>query len=114
MYFGGDAGYSSYFKEISARMGSIDLALLGIGAYEPQWFMRQVHMNPKDALQAHLDLKSKQSVGMHYGTFQLSAEGLDTPLIDLQQALKERNMPKECFTTLDVGETRVFDFSKII
>lgn len=113
IYFGGDAGYSNYYKEISQRMGSIDLALLGIGAYEPQWFMRQVHMNPKEALQAHLDLKAKQSIGMHYGTFQLSAEGLDTPINDLAQALRERNMPKKCFITLDEGETRVFDFSNL-
>ncbi len=35
IYFGADSGYSTHFSEIRTRLGSPDLALLGIGAYEP-------------------------------------------------------------------------------
>ena len=47
-----------FFRDIRRRLGPIDLALLPIGAYEPRWFMRAVHMNPAEAVQAHLDLEA--------------------------------------------------------
>ena len=52
----GDSGYGPHFREIGARLAPIDLALLPIGAYEPRWFMKDIHMNPAEAVQAHLDL----------------------------------------------------------
>ena len=69
-----------FFREIRQRLGPPDLALLPIGAYEPRWFMRAVHMNPAEAVQAHLDLESVESIGMHFGTFQLTTEGIDEPV----------------------------------
>src|SRR5262249_44802302 len=63
IYFGGDGGYSTHFADIRARLGAPDIALLGIGAYEPRWFMQRVHMNPAEAVRAHRDLESKQSIG---------------------------------------------------
>ena len=69
------------FKDVGTRLGPIDLALLPIGAYEPRWFMQRIHMNPAEAVQAHLDLDAQQSVGMHFGTFQLTLEGIDEPVM---------------------------------
>src|SRR5262245_24410052 len=80
LYFGGDTGYNSHFGSIRARLGRMDLSLLPIGAYEPRWFMQDVHMNPAEAVQAHLDLDSRASIGMHFGTFQLTPEGFDEPV----------------------------------
>lgn len=109
IYFGADSGYSTHFSEIQQRLGSPDLALLGIGAYEPRWFMQPMHMCPAEAVQAHQDLGSRQSVGMHFGTFQLSAEAIDQPPAELKDALSKEGIPDDEFITLEEGETRVYD-----
>ena len=72
VFFAGDSGYAPLFRDIRQRPGPIGLALLPIGAYEPRWFMQAVHMNPAEAVQAHLDLEAAESIGMHFGTFQLT------------------------------------------
>jgi len=105
IYFAGDTAYAPWFGEIRQRAGSIDLALLPIGAYEPRWFMRAVHMNPEEAVQAHLDLGATESIGMHFGTFQLTTEGIDEPLAALARARTARNLPASSFRTLGFGES---------
>ena len=105
LYFGGDSGYAPHFAEIRERVGDIELALLPIGAYEPRWFMRPIHMNPSEAVQAHLDLGAGQSVGMHFGTFQLTTEAIDEPLHALDRARRERGVPADAFRTLGFGES---------
>ncbi len=112
IYFGGDSGYSSHYTEIRKRLGSPDLALLGIGSYEPQWFMRAIHMNPAEAVIAHRDLGSKQSIGMHFGTFQLSSEAIDQPQKDLRTAVAATDISETEFITLDVGETRIYPLAQ--
>jgi L-ascorbate metabolism protein UlaG (beta-lactamase superfamily) len=101
----GDSGYGPHFREIAARLGPIDLGLLPIGAYEPRWFMKDIHMNPAEAVQAHLDLAARQSIAMHFGTFQLTPEGIDEPVSELAKALRERGVPTERFRALEVGES---------
>jgi L-ascorbate metabolism protein UlaG (beta-lactamase superfamily) len=101
----GDSGYGPHFREMGARSGSIDLALLPIGAYEPRWFMKDIHMNPAEAVQAHLDLRAQQSVAMHFGTFQLTPEGIDEPVRELEKALRERGVPLERFRAIAPGES---------
>lgn len=107
IYFGGDTGYSSHFKQIKNRYGAPDLSLLPIGAYEPRWFMKNHHMNPEEALKAHLDLESSLSLGMHFGTFQLTDEAMDRPLQDLVFAREALKVPVEKFKTLQEGESHV-------
>jgi L-ascorbate metabolism protein UlaG (beta-lactamase superfamily) len=97
LYFAGDTGYSEHFRMIRARAGRMDLALLPIGAYEPRWFMKDIHMNPGEAVQAHLDLESKHSIAMHFGTFQLTPEPIDAPASELQRALTERGVDASAF-----------------
>jgi L-ascorbate metabolism protein UlaG (beta-lactamase superfamily) len=108
IYFGGDSGYSPHFAETKKRLGAPDLALLGIGAYEPNWFMKVIHMNPAEAVVAHRDLESKHSVGMHFGTFQLSGEAIDQPPKDLKTALTAAGVPEQDFITMNEGETRIY------
>ena len=103
--FAGDTGYGPHFREIAARLAPIDLALLPIGAYEPRWFMKDIHTNPAEAVQAHLDLAARQSIAMHFGTFQLTPEGIDDPVRELANALRERGVPAEHFRTVEVGES---------
>jgi L-ascorbate metabolism protein UlaG (beta-lactamase superfamily) len=108
VYFGGDSGYASHFADITTRLGAPDIAMLGIGAYEPRWFMQPIHMNPAEAVRAHRDLGSRHSIGMHFGTFQLTAEAIDQPQADLARALAEHGIPHSEFVTLHEGETRVY------
>ena len=106
--FAGDTGYGPHLGEIGARVGPFDLALLPIGAYEPRWFMKDIHMNPAEAVQAHLDLAARQSIAMHFGTFQLTPEGIDEPPRQLATALRERGLLAEQFRTLEVGESLIY------
>ena len=105
IFFAGDSGYAPHFRELHARVGPVDLALLPIGAYEPRWFMKDVHLNPAEAVQACEDLGSPPSLGMHFGTFQLTAEGIDEPLRALQRALDARGISGDTFRAPGFGES---------
>ena len=105
IYFAGDTAYAPFFHNIRQRLGPIDLALLPIGAYEPRWFMQSVHMNPAEAVQAHLDLGASESIAMHFGTFQMTAEGIDEPVRALEQARRAKSVPASAFRILGFGES---------
>lgn len=105
IYFAGDTGYGDFYKKIFEKFGIIDLSFLPIGAYEPRWFMKNSHMNPEDAVLAHLDLKSKKSIGTHFGTFQLTDEGIDDPIKDLEIAKEKNKIAKNDFVALKNGES---------
>jgi N-acyl-phosphatidylethanolamine-hydrolysing phospholipase D len=88
VFFAGDSGYHPEFPTIGDRFGPFDAALLPIGAYEPRWFMRPIHMSPEEAVQAFQDLqrgcpptldRPGVMVGMHWGTFKLTDEPMDEP-----------------------------------
>lgn len=114
-YFGGDTGYSRDFadtrlhfanRQTPAQGGGFDLALIPVGAYEPRWFMREQHINPLEAVQVHLDLGAKHSIGMHWGTFTLTDEALDQPPQDLAAAKREKGVSDTDFSLMKIGETR--------
>jgi L-ascorbate metabolism protein UlaG (beta-lactamase superfamily) len=107
IYFAGDTGYGPHFAEIGDRFPAIDVALMPIGAYEPRWFMQPMHMNPDEAVRAHLDVKARLSVGMHFGTFQLTDEGIDEPLRALDRARADHDIAPDAFRVLEFGETLV-------
>jgi len=79
IYFGGDSGYSSHYKEIAELFPDIDYAILGIGAFEPEWFMETNHASPEKAYQEIKDLNAQYMIPMHYGTFDLSDEPVCYP-----------------------------------
>ena len=110
VFFGGDTGYSDHFKEIKSRFDVIDFAIIPIGAYEPRWFMKTMHINPAEAVMAHQDLGSRKSIGMHFGTFQLTNEAIYKPVEDLQRAKLKNNIEASEFTVMSVGETRFHSF----
>jgi L-ascorbate metabolism protein UlaG (beta-lactamase superfamily) len=107
IYFAGDTGYGdgSTFRSIRDNFGTPRLSLLPIGAYEPRWFMKPQHMNPDEAVQAHLDLGSARSLAIHHGTIQLTDEAIDAPAMALTAAMKQRNIDQETFLVPDIGET---------
>jgi hypothetical protein len=92
--------------EIGGRYPGLDLALMPVGAYEPSWFMRPVHLHPDEAVRACLDLGAKRMATMHWGTFMLSAEPLLEPVERAVKAWAEAGQAREDLWNLAVGETR--------
>jgi L-ascorbate metabolism protein UlaG (beta-lactamase superfamily) len=91
------------FAEIGERAGSIDAALLPIGAYEPAWFMNKQHMNPEEATRAFGDLGAREFVAMHWGTFQLTDEPMDEPPQRLEREWRRRGLDRQHCHVLPVG-----------
>jgi N-acyl-phosphatidylethanolamine-hydrolysing phospholipase D len=116
LFYAGDTGYSRDFDDIRNRYaprqteeagGGFDIALLPIGAYEPRWFMAAQHVNVDEALKIHRDLRAKRSLGVHWGTFQLSDEALDAPPKALAALRAASGIGEEEFFVLAIGETRI-------
>ena len=109
-FFAGDTGYSKDFAEIGRRLaaprGGFDLALIPVGAYAPRWFMRQQHVDPPESVQMHRDLQARRSLGIHWGTFELTDESLDDPPRELAGARRAAGLADEDFFVLAVGQTR--------
>ncbi len=107
VYFAGDTGHGNFLKQIHERFGQIRLAILPIGNYEKRWMMKSQHMNPDDAVRAHLLLGSGQSMGIHYATFaEHQEQAIDAHEIDLSSALKNYSVPESAFWILKFGEGR--------
>lgn len=105
-WFAGDTGYNPVqFKEIGNRLGPFDLAAIPIGAYNPEWFMLSMHVNPEQAIQLHRDIKSRQSIGIHWGTFILTDEPIKEPPRLLEILLGANGLDDRAFITLSHGET---------
>ena len=102
VYYAGDTAFGPHFAEVEARFGAPRLAILPIGAYRPRRFLARMHMSPEEAARAHRALRAEESLGVHWGTFQLSDEGRLDPLRDLRAALR----PGERFYTLAHGAAR--------
>lgn len=97
-YYCGDSGYDEgLFLDIKRRHGSPDIAILPMGAYEPRWFMKYAHMDPKQAVRLHQVIGAKQSMGFHIETFQLSDEPFDAPRKELHEALNAANLTSKDF-----------------
>ncbi|MGY3205575.1 MBL fold metallo-hydrolase [Streptomyces sp. TE5632] len=88
VYHSGDTGYFDGFKDIGADHGPFDATMIQIGAYSDFWpkgrldpvpgpgSWPEIHMNPAEGIQAHLDLQRGRPDGVflpiHWGTFNLA------------------------------------------
>jgi L-ascorbate metabolism protein UlaG (beta-lactamase superfamily) len=106
LYIVCDSGYGdgSHFRRVAEVHGPLRLAILPIGAYEPRWFMRDQHMNPSDAVKALADCGAQSALAHHHGTFQLTDEAIDGPVIALGEALDGAKIPRERFAALKPGQ----------
>lgn len=103
-YFSGDTGWGPHFERIARSFAPIRVAMLPIGAYLPRWFMKPVHIEPAEAVEAHKVLGAGASVAMHYGTFALGDDGEREPVDDLRRAIAAAGDPQ--FWILEHGEGR--------
>jgi L-ascorbate metabolism protein UlaG (beta-lactamase superfamily) len=106
VYHIGDTGYhdGAFFREHGERHGPFTLALLPIGAYEPRWFMADNHMNPDEAVQVMKSLNADHALGHHWGTFQLTNEGVERPREALAAAVAKAGIAAERFRASRPGE----------
>jgi len=104
LYHAGDTGYSNDFKTTYERLGAPDYSFIPIGAYDPRWFMKDSHVNPEEAVQIALDLKTSHSFGMHWGTFILTDEPVLEPPVRLERALVDQNLEADFFRSPKPGE----------
>ena len=113
IYFVGDSALHPDFAEISRRDGPFDAVLMPIGAYDPRWFMSAVHMNPEEAVDAFVALRSPHRgrapvmAAMHWGTFVLTDEPVDEPPKRVRAAFEARGLAAESLWVFAPGETRV-------
>jgi L-ascorbate metabolism protein UlaG (beta-lactamase superfamily) len=104
VFFSGDSGYFDGFKEIGRKYGPFDLTMVETGAYDPQW--PDVHMQPEESLQAHIDLRGKVLLPIHNGTFDLSLHAWHDPFDRITELAAERRLP---LATPEIG--RALDIS---
>lgn len=112
IYFAGDTGYNKYlFKEIGQKFGGFDISLIPIGAYDPKEFLGPQHNDPEEAVIIHKELKSKKSIGIHWGTFKLTKEHVLEPPIKLKEAIDKHGLDENSFIVVKHGEMNKFDNS---
>lgn len=103
IYYGGDSGYGTHFKDIGTCFQNIDVALIGAGAYAPTWFMGQHHQNPYEAAEAFHATNAKTFIPFHYGTFDSADEPMGEPEQILNSLYAAGNINHK-LKTLKIGE----------
>ena len=103
-FFAGDTGYSPDFKDIGEHFGHMDVSMIPIGAYEPRWFMKEIHVNPDEAVRIHQDVQSRYSIAMHWGCFMLTNEHLLEPPQALQTAKQQHGVDNDDFVVIKPGK----------
>ncbi|KAJ6573482.1 N-acyl-phosphatidylethanolamine-hydrolyzing phospholipase D [Mycena vulgaris] len=121
VYFAGDTGYRSVpsstddgpeslpvcpaFKEIGARWGAFDFAMIPIGAYAPRRFMSPIHCAPRDSVAIFRDIKAKRALGMHWGAWILTTEDILEPPALLAEECAKAGVKAGAFGVCAIGET---------
>ena len=105
VYYSGDTAYCPAFKQIGDATPRIDLAVLPIGAYEPNWFMKKIHVGPEEALDIMQDVKAAKAVAVHWGSFILTTEPVMQPVQRLKAEMQRRGLENDAFVVSKHGET---------
>lgn len=108
VWFGGDTGYGAVFREIGERAGPFDLALVGIGAYEPRIVMEASHATPEEAIAIARDIRARAAVGMHWGSIMLTPEDPFEAPERFRQAAQDQQYGETNAWIMQVGEVRPF------
>ena len=100
IYFSGDGGYGTHFKEIGDKYGPFDICFLECGQYNKQW--AQIHMMPEEVIDANTDLRGKHIVPIHWGAFTLALHAWTEPVDRLLQSAEGKNVS---IVTPEIGKT---------
>lgn len=109
--FAGDTGLHPEFARVAADYGPISVAILPIGAYDPRWFMRPVHMDPSEAVAAYAAINNVNAdnpctfIPSHWGTFVLTDEPVDEPPRELRTAWNAAGLDAKNCVILRPGES---------
>lgn len=106
IYYAGDTGFGALFAGLQQQFAPMRLALLPIGAHEPEWFMGPVHMTPEQAVTARAILDAAVAIPIHFGTFALADDAETAPVERLQSALRATG-DADRFWLLEEGEGRL-------
>jgi N-acyl-phosphatidylethanolamine-hydrolysing phospholipase D len=117
--FAGDTAYHPEFGAVGERCGPFDFVMIPIGAYDPRWFMKIVHVNPEEAVRIYQELiaphpgaASPLMLGIHWGTFRLTVEAMDEPPRRAAASWREAGLGEDRLWIAHFGETRVFSRSR--
>jgi L-ascorbate metabolism protein UlaG (beta-lactamase superfamily) len=77
VFFSGDTGFTTEYRDIRERLGPFDLAMLEVGAWDPAW--GDMHLGPENALKAVALLDAETFLPIHWGTFRLAMHPWDQP-----------------------------------
>ena len=99
IFFSGDTGYFKGFKEIGDKYGPFDLTMMETGAYDPQW--PDIHMQPEETMQAHIDLRGKLLMPIHNGTFDLAMHAWNEPFDRISVLAEQRG---QALATPEIGQ----------
>jgi L-ascorbate metabolism protein UlaG (beta-lactamase superfamily) len=106
IFFAGDTGWGDgTWAGEAAKFGPYRLALIPIGAYEPRDVMKGNHINPDEAAALFNKLKPTAALGIHWGTFQLTFEGIDDPPKRLAALRQARGLAPEAFRVTEAGQS---------
>ncbi|WP_296680929.1 MBL fold metallo-hydrolase [Novosphingobium sp.] len=108
IWFGGDTAAGAVFDEIGDRAGPFDLALVGIGAYEPRIIMEASHATPEEAITIARQIRARHAVGMHWGSIMLTPENPFEAPARFRKAALEQQYGASNAWILQVGEARGF------
>ena len=108
LWFGGDTALGPVFDEVGQRAGPFDLALVGIGAYEPAAIMQAVHANPEEAVEIARKLRARAAVGMHWGSIMLTPEDPFEAPTRFRTAAHDQQYGEDNAWIMQIGEVRGF------
>jgi N-acyl-phosphatidylethanolamine-hydrolysing phospholipase D len=117
IFFAGDTGLHPEFGDIARELGPFDIVIMPVGAYEPRWFMKPIHMNPEDAVSAYSRMSTGEPgercifLAAHWGTFKLTDEPLSEPPSRLRKVWGTTGFPYDRLWILAPGESRTLDQS---
>jgi N-acyl-phosphatidylethanolamine-hydrolysing phospholipase D len=111
LYFAGDTGYhEQIFKQIKEVFGPVDVALVPIGAYEPDNLMRDIHVTPEEAVAIGRDLGAETLVAMHWGTIVLATEPPFEAPARFHAAGRLAGYADDALWAMQIGQTRAVSF----
>ncbi|MGC4017390.1 MAG: MBL fold metallo-hydrolase [Luteolibacter sp.] len=102
LWHAGDTAWCPAFQEIGDRFGPIDLGMIPIGAYNPRFIMKSVHVTPEEAVRIFQETRCRRAIAMHWGTFRLTDEPMSEPPARLKLACEQAGI--DSFQVLRVGE----------